>query len=133
MNDTDYAKLCDKLSKKEPSEYLGTILDCIKVVADAKTEKRLWKAKLVCISTLSPIPVSEEHYTDTMELTVDEAVDWYRGWAKHLNDSCNDNVFYGVGGLFYKEYNEWIKYIMVKYEEERKGERDSNETEYHNQ
>lgn len=112
MSDTDYAKLVDTLMNNPVSESLGVIMDCIKVVADAKTEKRFWKARRVCISTIGPIPGATECYTDTMELTLDEAKYWYKDWAKHLNDARGDKVFYGAIGLFYKEGNEWIRYMV---------------------
>lgn len=77
-----------------------------------RTEKRFWKARRVCISTIGPIPGATECYTDTMELTLDEAKYWYKDWAKHLNDARGDKVFYGASGLFYKEGNEWIRYMV---------------------
>lgn len=111
MSDTDYAKLGDMLTNTPASECLGVILDCIKVVADAKTEKRLWKARSFCVYKRTPIP-DQTVYSDTMELTVDEAISWYKKWAEHLNGYTCDSFTAYSGGLFYKKDGEWIKYLI---------------------
>lgn len=77
----------------------------------SKSEKRLWKARSSCIYNRLPIP-STTSYTDTMELTVDEAVSWYKDWAKHLNDYHSDVFTVYSSGLFYKKDGEWIRYMI---------------------
>lgn len=110
MNDTDYAKLCDKLSSIPAGECLGELgmLDYIKVVADAKTEKRLWKVKYV----------EEEFYgneynhafvdkeKDIRKLTKIEAEEWLYQVQKERNVSYPK--------LFYKEDGEWVLYKEEK-------------------
>lgn len=114
MSDTDYAKLSDMLINTPASEGLGVLLDCIKVVADAKTEKRtekrLWKARSFCVYKL-PIQGQTE-YSDMMELTVDEAISWYKKWAEHLNEYKCDSFTVYSDGLFYKKDGEWIRYLI---------------------
>ncbi len=71
--------------------------------------KRLWKAGSTCVYIKRPIPCTTE-YTDVMELTVDEAVSWYKDWTKHLNDYHSDVFTVYGNGLFYKKDGEWIRY-----------------------
>lgn len=74
-----------------------------------KAEKHLWKARATCIYKHLPIP-STTQYTDIRELTVDEAVSWYKDWEKHLNDyGCDAYTIYAMG-LFYKKDGEWVRY-----------------------
>lgn len=77
----------------------------------SKSEKRLWKARSFCIYNRLPIP-STTSYTDMRELTVDEAVSWYKAWAKHLNDYHSDAFTVYSSGLFYKKDGEWIRYMI---------------------
>lgn len=73
-------------------------------------EKRLWKAASTCIYKRLPIPSTTQD-TDVRELTVDEALSWYKDWGKHLNDYGCDAVYtlYAMG-LFYKKDGEWVRY-----------------------
>ena len=86
-------------------------LDNIMKDYKSKSEKRLWKARSFCIYNRLPIP-STTSYTDTMELTEDEAVSWYKDWAKHLNDYHSDVFTVYSSGLFYKKDGEWIRYMI---------------------
>lgn len=75
-----------------------------------KAEKHLWKARVTCIYKHLPIP-STTQYTDIRELTVDEAVSWYKDWEKHLNDyGCDDVYTVYAMGLFYKKDGKWVIY-----------------------
>jgi hypothetical protein len=45
-----------------------------------------------------------------MELTVDEAVSWYKDWVVHLNDYDRATFTAHPRGLFYKKDGEWVRY-----------------------
>lgn len=72
-------------------------------------QKRLWRARSVCVCKRLPIP-SKKEYTDIRELTVDEAVSWYKDWEKHLNDYHSDAVTIYGNGLFYRKDGMWLLY-----------------------
>lgn len=83
---------------------------------EALKQKRLWKARSTCVYTRLPIPCKTD-YTDVRELTVDEAVSWYKDWAKHLNDYHSDAFTVYSNGLFYKKDGEWLRYEVKQYDD----------------
>lgn len=108
IEEKDFKKLATELairtydldmSKKELNERMEK----------SNTETRLWKAQSVCIYK-RPIMPSKAKDTDVMELTVDEAVSWYKDWGKHLNDYYCDIFTVYPTGLFYKKDGEWVRY-----------------------
>lgn len=108
MSDTDYAKLVDTLMNNPVSESLGVIMDCIKVVADAKTEKRLWKIgytenyNVISCNGLFEAPM-EYKESDIRELTTSEAEEWFQNFHK-------EKPYAGLFKLYYKEDGEWVLY-----------------------
>ena len=115
MSDTDYCKLYKIFEKTPATEYFETVMDCIKVVPDADIEKRLWKARILDTpkNKDSICFFQKEYYTDVREMSVKEAVEWYKDLKEHLNDfeSVYDS---DARGLFYKKDGEWVRYNFHK-------------------
>ena len=111
-----------KERNKEEKDELPTVNDfcvCVdKLVAkwkeiekQSKTEKRLWKARILDTpKNKDSICLFQKDYcTDVREMSVKEAVEWYKDLKEHLNDfeSVYDSY---ARGLYYKKDGEWVRF-----------------------